>query len=234
MVVSKDGAIKAGLFIPCYIDQLYPEVGMATVRLLEKLGVELDFPEEQTCCGQPMLNAGFAEEARPVARKFAALFDAHDYVVCPSGSCTSMVRNHYPELLEGHFDGRPLEGRVFELCEFIVDVLEVEAVDARFPHPVEERYDKVRGLLASVRDIEIVEPSRPHECCGFGGMFAVAEGDVSASMGRDKVGEHFAAGARYITGPDMSCLMHLDGIIRREKVPVSVKHIAEILAGEEA
>lgn len=241
---------RTALFIPCYIDQLYPQVGIATVALLERLGVTLEYPREQTCCGQPMLNAGFVAEARPVAVKFAQLFESYDYVVCPSGSCTSMVRNHYHELLEGHFHGRSLDGRVFELCEFIHDVLGVRDVGARFPHRVglhhgchglrelrlarstermDPEHDKVRALLEHVDRIELVEIKRPQECCGFGGLFAVAEEAVSVRMGLDRIADHEQAGAEYITSADMSCLMHMEGLITREKKPMKVLHIAELL-----
>lgn len=245
---------RVGLFIPCYVDQLYPQVGMATVRLLEKLGVEVDFPEAQTCCGQPMANTGCTEEARPLAAKFLQIFRDYEYVVCPSGSCTAMVRHHYGEYLDGQPGFEALRKKTYELCEFLVDVLKVDKLPGRFPHRVglhqschglrELRlaasseivgpaFGKVRQLLELIDGVKLVEPTRPDECCGFGGTFAVNEAAVSAMMGQDRIHDHEQAGAEVLTANDMSCLMHLDGLIRREGKSIRVMHIAEILAGAE-
>lgn len=246
--------MKVALFIPCYVDQLYPQVGTATVRLLERLGVDADYPEGQTCCGQPMVNAGFAGDAAPLAERFYRLFSGHDYVVCPSGSCTSMVRNHYAPFLAGRPRFEHLRTRTYELCEFVVDVLGVGKVDGRFPHRVglhqschglrelrlgssservEPTFSKVGMLLSSLGGIQLVPLARPDECCGFGGVFAVTEEAVSCMMGRDRIADHLRAGAEVVTGTDMSCLMHLEGLIRRDKQPLRVMHVAEILAGEQ-
>lgn len=245
--------MTVGLFIPCYVDQLKPEVGMATVRVLEQAGVEVDFPRAQTCCGQPMSNAGCAAEAAALARKFVQVFAPYEYVVAPSGSCVSMVRNHYGHYLRGHAEFQRLRPRVYELCEFLHDVLGKRSWPARFPHRVglhqgchglrelrlgrssELRapgFDKVRSLLASVEGIALVDLSRPDECCGFGGTFAVSEDAVSGMMGRDRVADHERAGAEVITGVDPSCLLHLEGIARRGQRPVRVVHVSQILAGE--
>ncbi len=243
--------MRVALFVPCYVDQLWPKVGLASVRVLEKLGAEVVFPEEQTCCGQPMANAGSADGAAPLARRFLEIFRGFDAVVCPSGSCTSMVRNHYEPYLAGVPGFDELKRRTFELCEFIVDVLGVRALDGRFAHrvglhqschglrelglgtPSERllpRSSKVAELLSSLRGIELVPLSRADECCGFGGTFAVAEEAVSCLMGKDRIADHAGAGAEVVTGTDVSCLMHLDGLARREKVPLRFLHVAEVIS----
>ena len=245
--------LTVGLFVPCYVEQFYPNVGLATVRLLERHGVRVEYPEDQTCCGQPMANSGCTADAAPLAEKFLRLFGEYEYVVAPSGSCVSMVRNHYRGFLEGRPGFDHLRSATYELCEFLVDVLKTGA-EGSFPHRVglhqschglrelrlgsssELRipaFNKVRGLLAGLRDIQLVELERTDECCGFGGTFAVNEEAVSCMMGRDRVADHERAGAEVITGVDMSCLMHLDGLIRRDRKPLRVMHVAEVLAEAE-
>ncbi len=242
---------RVGLFIPCYIDQLYPQVGLATVEILERLGVEVDYPAGQTCCGQPMANTGCVEQARPLALRFFELFKQYEYVVCPSGSCTAMVRHHYDEYFAGVPEFDTFKHRVYELCEFVVDVLKVESIAGKFPHKVglhnschglrELRlgkgsetvgpaFNKAKQLLASLEGISFAELSRVDECCGFGGTFAVSEEAVSCMMGNDRVHDHEQAGAEIMTANDMSCLMHMQGLISRQKKPLRVMHIAEILA----
>lgn len=243
--------MRVGLFIPCYVDQLYPQVGMATVEVLEHFGVEVDFPTQQTCCGQPMANTGLTDCTRPLALQFYEIFHSYEYVVCPSGSCTSMVRTHYDEYLGGQHGFAEFKAKVFELTEFLVDVLKVQSIPGKFPHRVgihqschglrELRlgsssevvgpaFSKSRTLLEGLEGIEFTQLKRVDECCGFGGTFAVAEEAVSCMMGLDRVHDHQNAGSEIITGNDMSCLMHLDGLIRRQKKPLRVMHIAEILA----
>jgi L-lactate dehydrogenase complex protein LldE len=242
---------KVGLFIPCYVDQFYPAVGLATLRILRQLGLEVEYPREQTCCGQPMANSGCAAEARPLAERFLRVFGGYDHVVAPSGSCVSMVRTHYRELLGERPDVAAVGARTYELCEYLADVVGVREVDGEFRrrvglhhgcHGLRELrlarssemvgppFDKVRGLLRQLRGIELVELQRPDECCGFGGTFAVAEEAVSCFMGRDRLADHQRAGAEVVTGVDMSCLMHLDGLARREARPLQVMHVAEILS----
>jgi len=244
--------MRVGLFIPCYVDQLFPDVGMATVEVLERFGVQVDFPTDQTCCGQPMYNSGFTDDARALARRHVGVFREYDHVVCPSASCVATVRNGYPSLVSASADLDRVVSGTFELCEFLTDVLGVDRVDGAFAervglHPschglrelrlgasselggVGPR-DRARALLESLRGIDLVSPSRPDECCGFGGTFAVDEAAVSCMMGRDRVRDHVEAGARVITATDMSCLAHLDGLIRRDRTPVRVMHVAEILA----
>jgi L-lactate dehydrogenase complex protein LldE len=243
--------VKVALFVPCYVDQLYPNVGFATARLLERLGCEVVFPEDQTCCGQPMANAGFAADAAPLARRYVEVFQGFDHVVCPSGSCTSMVRNHYDGLLPAGAGLEKVKRSTFELCEFVVDVLGVTALEGRYPHKVglhqschglrelglgtpSERIappsGKVEKLLRGLEGIELVSLTRPDECCGFGGTFAVVEEAVSCLMGRDRIADHLKAGAEIVTGTDVSCLMHMDGLARRRRDAVTFRHVAEILA----
>ena len=246
--------MKIALFVPCYVDQFYPDVATATWELLERFRPddELVFPEAQTCCGQPMANSGCDELAAPLAEQFLRVFAPFDYIVCPSGSCTAMVRMHYEPYLSGKPGFAELQTKTFELCEFLVDVCQVTQVEGRFPHrvglhaschglrelrlaPDSERrcegVDKTRTLLESVQGVELVEPSRRDECCGFGGTFAVAEEAVSVRMGQDRLADFAAAGAEVVTAGDMSCLMHLQGLLRRQKSPLRVMHVAEILAG---
>jgi L-lactate dehydrogenase complex protein LldE len=243
--------VRVALFVPCYVDQLHPGVGLATAKVLEALGCEVEYPEEQTCCGQPMANAGFAAEAAPLARRFLDVFSGFEAVVCPSGSCTSMVRNHYHGLVGEDPRYPAVRAATYELCEFLGDVLGVKQLPGRFPRRVglhqschglrelrlasgsERRvapFDKVAPLLRSLEGLELVSLSRPDECCGFGGTFAVAEEAVSCLMGRDRIADHLRAGAEVVTGTDASCLMHLDGLARRAGAPLVFKHVAEVLA----
>jgi L-lactate dehydrogenase complex protein LldE len=243
------------LFIPCYIDQLYPQVGLATAALLERHGCRVVFPPEQTCCGQPMANAGQVEDARPLARKFLELFAGHDAVVAPSGSCVAMVRHQYPGLAPDHPALGQVRASTFELCEYLHDVLGVRQVAGRFRKSVglhrschgqrelrlasgSERqvpaFDKVKSLLGTLEGITLVEPTRPDECCGFGGVFAATEEAMSCLMGNDRLDDQARAGAEVITGVDMSCLMHLEGLARRQGRQVQVLHVAQVLLGEAA
>lgn len=238
-----------GLFIPCYIDQFYPHVGIATLELLQKLGLDVRYPLKQTCCGQPLANSGAEKKAIPVYQNFVHNFSEFDYVVSPSGSCVYHVRHHY-DILEQTDEVKKVRQNTFELCEFLTDILQVDYVGAVFPKKVglhqschglrglelgkpselvTQRNSKVHQLLAKVKGIELASLDREDECCGFGGTFSVFEPDVSVKMGRMRVKDHETHGAEVITATDMSCLMHMEGIIRREKKPVRVLHIAEIL-----
>lgn len=236
--------MRVALFVPCYVDQLYPHVAVATLELLEKLGCEVVYPLEQTCCGQPMANAGYEGEGAGAMALFEKNFAGFDYVVAPSGSCVLHVKEHAPP------GPASLHGRVYELAEFLVDVLKTEQLDASFAHRVGVHdschglrglrlgasselnvpaYSKVRFLLNLVDGIDLVDLDRGDECCGFGGTFAVSEEAVSVKMGRDRIQDHASHGAEVITGTDMSCLMHLGGLIDRAKQPIRVMHFAEIL-----
>jgi L-lactate dehydrogenase complex protein LldE len=240
---------KIGLFIPCYIDQFYPQVGIATLELLEKLGLDVHYPPEQTCCGQPLANSGAEQKAVKTYRNFVRNFKTFDYVVSPSGSCVYHVRKHY-DILEQTDDVKKVRQSTFELCEFLTDILKVDKLIAGFPKKVglhqtchglrglklgtsselvAERNSKVLQLLEKVEGIELVNLEREDECCGFGGTFSVFEPDVSVKMGKERIADHETNSAEVITATDMSCLMHLEGIIRRQKKNIRVMHIAEIL-----
>lgn len=243
--------MKVGLFIPCYINAVYPEVGVASYKLLKHLGVEVDYPLDQTCCGQPMANAGFENDSFNLALRMERLFQSYDYVVGPSASCVAFVKENHPHILAKGDHLCANKDKIYDICEFIHDVIRPTRLDALFPHkvsihnschgvrelhlstPSEENRpyaSKLRNLLSLVKDIEIAEPKRVDECCGFGGMFAVEEPAVSVCMGHDKVMDHLSTGAEYITGADSSCLMHMEGVIRREKLPIQIIHITQILA----
>jgi L-lactate dehydrogenase complex protein LldE len=235
---------KVALFIPCFVDQLTPEVGLDMVHVLRRLGFEMEFPEEQTCCGQPAFNTGYWNDARPVAERFVEIFRTAEQVVCPSGSCTTMVRNFYPELLAGtplHEEAIRVGQRVFEFSEFLVKVAKVTDVGASFPHRVavhdschalRELHLKKesRELLRHVRGLELVEMPYSEDCCGFGGTFATKFGAISAAMGDAKAGNVETSGAEFVTATDPSCLLHLDGILRRRGSQVRTIHLAAILA----
>ena len=240
--------MKVGLFIPCYVDAVYPEVGVATYKLLRHLGIDVTYPQKQTCCGQPMANAGFEKQAVPLAEKFEDKFKAFDYVVAPSVSCTAFVRINYPRLLDHECTTAK---KAMDVVEFLHDVVKVKQPLGTFPHKVSlhnschgvrelglsspseqnvPKFNKIKDLLQLVKGCEVVEPERPDECCGFGGMFSVEETAVSAQMGREKVERHIATGAEYITGPDCSCLMHMAGVARKQGQKIEFKHVVEILA----
>ena len=238
---------RVALFIPCFVDQLMPEIGLDTARVLRRLGYELDFPEEQTCCGQPAFNTGYWTDARPVAERFVRLFKNADAVVCPSASCSTMVRNFYLELLAASStlqEARLLGNRVFEFSEFLVKVAGVSDVGAHFPHRVTYHdschalrelhlHQEPRKLLDHVRGLELVEMRDSEDCCGFGGTFAVKFNMISAAMGDAKAENIEASGAEYVVSVDPSCLLHLDGILRRRNSPVRTLHLSGILARRE-
>lgn len=241
--------MKVGLFIPCYVDQFYPGAAIATLQLLEKLGVDVYYPPNQTCCGQPMANSGFEHLNGGCNTLFIENFTGFDYIVCPSGSCTLHIKDH---LHSEHNEAAAADvrGRVYELVEFLTDVLKIDKLDARFPHRVGVHqschgqrglhlsqmtelvapgFSKLRQLLDMVEGIELTPLDRADECCGFGGTFCVFEEAVSVRMGQDRAADHIKNGAEYITAADLSCLMHLEGILKRQGSNVKVIHIAEIL-----
>lgn len=241
--------MQVALFIPCYIDQFYPQVGIATLQLLEKLGCDVSFPLEQTCCGQPMANSGFASLSKGCDANFVENFSGFDYIVAPSGSCVLHVKEHlqdaaHPEKVAN------IGKNVYELTEFLTDVLKIEKLHARFPFKVgihnschgqrglhlssmtetmTPSFSKPEQLLNMVTDIRLSKPKRNDECCGFGGTFCVFEEAVSVKMGKDRVAEHDDNEVDYISGGDTSCLMHLEGILKRQGSKIKTIHIAEIL-----
>ena len=233
---------RVALFIPCFVDQLCPQVGVAMVRVLRRIGCEVYFAEEQTCCGQPAFNSGYWDEARPVAQRFLKAFEKAEVVVGPSGSCVTMVRKFYPELLGDAAVGL---GKFYEFSEFLCDVAKVEDVGASFAHKVTVHdschslrelgiREGPRRLLKNVRGMELLEMKNSDECCGFGGTFAVKFGMISAAMGETKSENAIASGAEFVTSVDPSCLMHLDGVLRKKKAALRTMHLAEILASEAA
>ena len=236
---------RVALFITCLADQFFPQVGECVVKILRRLDVDVTFNPEQTCCGQPAFNTGYRDEARAVAAKVLNLFDDADYVVCPSGSCTSMVRVNYAELFAGDPDrlrkSHLLRERFFEFSEFLVNVLKVEDVGANFPHRVTYHdschllrelgiEEQPRKLLAKVRGLDFVEMEGYKTCCGFGGTFAVKFPEVSAAMGQDKLGLAGRTHAEYLVANDSGCLLHLVGMIHRQALPIKIMHLAEVLA----
>ena len=245
--------MRVALFIPCYVDAFFPEGGIATLELLERFGLDVTYPLDQTCCGQPMANSGCHADAAGAEKLFVKNFAGFDYIVGPSGSCVHHVRDHFIAIPQTP-DVTAVRGRTFELVEFLHDIVKVKAFPwASFPHKVglhngcstlralreastteivEPRFSKPLDLLATVKGIEFVKPERPDECCGFGGTFSVFEEPVSAKMGQDKVSDHAQAGAEYIVSADMSCLMHQKGCAERLDLPVKFIHIAQILNGD--
>ncbi len=246
--------MRVALFVTCVNDALHPGTGVAVVRLLERLGVTVDFPAAQSCCGQPQYNTGYRHETEPLLRRTARAFEGYEYVVTPSGSCAAMVREHYPRIgrraaAEGRggelavlADG--LAPRTYELTEFLVDVLGTVDVGAYFPYAVTYHPschglrslglgDRPRRLLRAVKGLDLVELPGAEECCGFGGTFAVKNPDVSAAMGADKVRAALGTGADVLCGADNSCLLHLGGTLRRQGAPLRTLHLAEILASTE-
>lgn len=244
--------MNVALFIPCYVNQFYPNTAIATLKLLQKLGCNVSYPLQQTCCGQPMANSGYEHLSHGCNELFTANFKDADYIVCPSGSCTLHIKDHL------HSDkdesgASQIRKRIYELTEFLTDVLKVSNLGSSFPYRVGMHqschgqrglylsqmtelvaapYSKPAALLNMVKDIKIVSLNRPDECCGFGGTFCVAEEAVSVKMGKDRVADHEKQEVDFITGVDMSCLMHLEGILKRKKSTIQIKHIAEILLGE--
>lgn len=245
--------MKVGLFIPCYIDAVYPEVGIATLELLEKQGVEVGFPLEQTCCGQPMTNEGDFESSRAAEELFIKNFSGYDYIVGPAGSCVKQIRIHYDKL-EQTEAVRHIRENTYELVEFLHDILRVKSFShIKFPYKVAlhnscssirglniakpseimgEPFNKSADLLNMVEGIELVELNRPDECCGFGGTFCITDEVVSTKMGKDKVADYVANGAEYVVSPDMSCLMHQQAVAHKNGiVHIPFIHISQVLNG---
>ncbi len=235
--------MRVSLFIPCITDQLYPDVGVATCNLLRKFGVRVDYPAEQTCCGQPAFNSGFHNDARILAERCLNIFSSSEYIVAPSGSCISMVKVFYQHLdlpakswdiLQG------LQSRIFEISDFLVNILHVEKTGASFPHRVtyhdschllrELGISEVpRKLIRNVDGIHFEEMSESARCCGFGGTFSVKFPEISVAMGEEKIKNIVQTGVEYVIADDSSCLMHLDGLLRRRNIQVKTMHIAELL-----
>lgn len=245
--------MKVALFVPCYADVLEPESGIATLQLLRRLGIDPDYPFDQTCCSQPMVNAGFQEESKATQEHFVRTFSGYDYVVAPSNSCVRNVRENMTAL-EQTDETREVRGTVIELVQFLHDVLKVDEFPwAEFPHKVtyhdscsslrflrsssmselrEESYSKPLALLSKVKGIEIEQMKRPDECCGFGGTFSVLEPATSVKMGQDKVADAVSTGATHVISADGSCTMHLRGCAEKAGTALTFRHIAQVLNGD--
>jgi L-lactate dehydrogenase complex protein LldE len=236
--------VTVQLFIPCFVDQLFPQTAFNMVKVLEKAGVEVKYNEEQTCCGQPAFNAGFRDEARDVCSKFLKDFSGSDYVVAPSASCVGFVKNYYSTLFNNssvHNEVRDLGKRTYEFSSFLVNVLRIEDFGATL-HGKATYHDSCAGLrecrikeeprklLSRVKGLELLEMNDVETCCGFGGSFAIKFESISSAMADQKVNNALQTGADYIISTDASCLMHLDGYIRKKELPIRTMHIADVLA----
>lgn len=240
--------MKVGLFIPCYIDQFYPATAIATLELLQKAGCDVVYPLNQTCCGQPMANSGFASYSKGCDKNFVQNFSGMDYIVAPSGSCVLHIKEHLHDKDEAK--ASYIRQHIYELTEFLVDVLKIQKLESSFPFKVglhvschgqrglhlssmtelmDAPFSKPEKLLGMVNGLQLAKPKRSDECCGFGGTFCVFEEAVSVKMGKDRIEEHTDNEVEYITAADTSCLMHLEGILKRQGSSVKTIHIAEIL-----
>lgn len=232
------------LFIPCFVDQLYPQTGMNMVKVLEKLGCRVHYNPKQTCCGQPAFNAGYWDDAKAVAKKFLNDFKGEEYIVGPSGSCTGYVRNYYHKMLENsaeHLLSDKVSKNVFEFTEFVTEILKVEDIGAAFEGKATYHdacgalrecgiKQAPRKLLQHVKGLELVEMKECETCCGFGGTFAVKFEPISIGMAQTKVQSAIETGAKYMISTDVSCMMHIQGYIDKHHLPMQTLHIADVLA----
>jgi len=236
--------MKVQLFIPCFVDQLYPQTAFNMIKVLEKAGCDVQYNTNQTCCGQPAFNAGYWDEARAVCSKFMNDFDTADYIVAPSASCVGFVRNYYSKLFENssvHNQVKDLGKRMYEFTEFLTEVLKIEnfgaELNARATYHdscAALRECKIkeapRKLLSKVKGLEMVEMNEVETCCGFGGTFAVKFEPISVAMGEQKITNAGATGADYLISTDMSCLMHINGCLQHHGASMQVLHLADVLA----
>ncbi len=234
------------LFIPCFIDQLYPETGFNTIKILEKLDIKVEYNPNQTCCGQPSYNSGYWDKTRNLAKKFLNDFPNDRLVISPSASCTGFVKNYYPTLFkdkesEELIKYEVLNRNILELTDFLVNHLKVTDLGATFPHKVTyhdacsalREYgikSEPRELLAKVKGLELIEMKESDVCCGFGGTFSVKHEPISSAMAQQKVENALASGAEYIVSTEASCIMNIQGYISKNKLPIKTIHIADILA----
>jgi len=236
--------MKVQLFIPCFVDQLYPQTAMNMVKVLEKACCDVSYNTNQTCCGQPAFNAGFLENTKAVAAKFIKDFEGLDYIVAPSASCVGFIRNYYSDLFENssqHNQVKNLAERTFEFTEFLTQILQIDNYGAELN--VRATYHdscaalrecKIKGapkrLLSKVKGLELIEMAESETCCGFGGTFSVKFPEISLSMADQKIENVINTGATHIISTDLSCLMHLEGIIKKKSIPLTTLHIADVLA----
>ena len=247
--------MQVALFIPCFINELYPDVALSTMKILQSLGYSVVYPDNQTCCGQPYLNNGLVDEGEEFAYHFIDTFSRYDYIVAPASSCISTVKFRYSDILQKslyRLKYRKIQTKVYELFEFLHDVVGVENIPFKNPYPkrvglheschatrelhlatpselVEPRYSKIEAILSKIKDIEIVRANKD-ECCGFGGTFSITQEAISVAMGRDRIADHLSNGVDCITGVDMSCLMHMQSLSQKDKQNIEFIHSANILA----
>jgi L-lactate dehydrogenase complex protein LldE len=235
--------MRVSLFIPCLTDQFFPKVGINLYKILKKVGAEVDYPEDQTCCGQLAFNSGYHEEAIELAQRFLQVFRGAEYIVAPSGSCTSMVKIFYAEILEDSGLQEILHdvaSKTYEFSDFLVNVLGVNDLGVHFPHRVTYHdachllrelkvKDAPRDLIRHVRGIEFVEMEESENCCGFGGTFSVKYPEISTTMAEDKASAIAQSGAEYVVANDSSCLMQIAGYLSRKGIPAKPLHLADLL-----
>lgn len=244
---NRGSNVKVSLFITCLVDIFFPQVGESTVKVLKKLGVEIEFPEDQTCCGQPGFNSGFQEDARAIAKRFLSILnqDEDRLIICPSGSCTSMIKVFYKELFKEEPEMieivNKVSSRTYELSDFLVNIMKVGDIGASYKgkvtyhdscHLLRELKikDEPRRLIRSVKGVEFIEMNLHDTCCGFGGTFSVKFPDVSASILDEKIENIVKSGADTVVSTDMGCLMQIRGALSRRRIPIKTMHIAELLA----
>jgi L-lactate dehydrogenase complex protein LldE len=246
--------MRIALFVPCFVNDFYPDAALAALEILERQGIDVEYPRKQSCCGQPFINNKMMSEAAGFAARFVDMFADYDYVVSPSSSCIGTVKYRYEGLVDDD-SYLAIKDKVFELCEFLHDIIGVDKLNIDTSYiPLKriglhnschslrelglasaselniEPYSKVKAVLSIVKGLEIIDASRD-ECCGFGGTFSVSESDVSAMMGRDRVADHLSNGVDIVAGVDMSCLMHMDGLAKRDGTPMRFVHVSQVLAG---
>lgn len=236
--------MKIELFVPCFVDQLYPETAYNTIKVLEKAGCEVNYNSKQTCCGQPAYNAGYWEQAKEIGNKFLNDFSESDYIVAPSASCVGMVKNGFNDLFTNtivHNKCRSMQSNIFELSDFLINVLKKDYFGAELDGKAVYHdscsglreckiKEEPRQLLAKVHGLEMVEMKDTDMCCGFGGTFAVKFDSISSAMAEQKVNNALEMEAEYIISTDLSCLMHLEGYIKKNNIPLKTMHIADVLA----
>ncbi|MFA8449824.1 MAG: (Fe-S)-binding protein [Bacteroidales bacterium] len=236
--------MEIDIFIPCFIDQVYPETGFNMIKILEKLGCKVNYNPKQTCCGQMAFNSGFWEEAKNIGANFIKTFSENRPIVGPSASCIGFIRNYYPELFYNtayHNEYKQLKGNIYEFTDFLVNVLKKTDIGAEFNHKITyhdscasireyKLNNEPRQLLSNVKGLELIEMKDSKTCCGFGGTFAVKNEPISTAMAEQKVNNALDTGAEYIVSTDLSCLMHQEGYIKKHQLPIKVMHIIDVLA----
>jgi L-lactate dehydrogenase complex protein LldE len=247
--MESDRPPSVTLFIPCLMDMFYPQMGRDLVTLLKNLGFKVNYPQAQTCCGQPAFNQGFIKQAKGLAERFLTIFDSADCIVCPSGSCTAMVRKHYPELFsqepEWLAKAQRTARKIFEVSEFLVQFVPLEKLQASFPYTVTyhdschsnrvlDISEQPRRLLAQVEGLTLIEMESSQACCGFGGLFSQKFPKLSQAIGLEKVKTIRDTGAQWVVSNDPGCLMHIQSRLQEQKVSIGVKHLVEVLASKSA